>query len=165
MLGGTWTKFFFGFNRWNFGGAHVKSPTPRALKFRKNIRQRSHFIPFPIFAAWVCAVGNLGSNCDPEVLNAAFKTSEVEGPGPASHVEKTHPDMSPSVILRLHCEIWRMVPYIHSTYTSHTLLLWPLLLPWCCKHGAAWQMLQRASHSIRFHSSGITPPKTVSPLS
>jgi hypothetical protein len=35
MLGGTWTKFFFGFNRWNFGGAHVKSPTPRALKFRK----------------------------------------------------------------------------------------------------------------------------------
>ena len=68
-------------------------------------------------------------------------------------------------ILGLHCEIWRMVPSIHSTYTSHTLLLWPLLLPWCCKHGAAWQMLQRASHSIRFHSSGITPPKTVSPLS
>ena len=160
-------QILFRFQPLEFWGCPCQIPNPQGPQVSKNIRQSTHFIPFPIFAAWVCAfaVGNLGSNCDPEVLNAAFKTSEVEGPGPASHVEKTHPDMSPSVILRLHCEIWRMVPYIHSTYTSHTLLLWPLLLPWCCKHGAAWQMLQRASHSIRFHSSGITPPKTVSPLS
>ena len=145
MLGGTWTKLFFGFNRWNFGVPMSNPQPPGPSSFEKHTAKYPfHPVSYLRCLGLCICRWQLGLKLRSWSPQCCFQNFGSRRARTCISCRKDSPwHVTERDILGLHCEIWRMVPSIHSTYTSHTLLLWPLLLPWCCKHGAAWQMLQR----------------------